>query len=56
MKSDIKKCVARAIVNHLDGDMDKFKEFTTKAMELYKRDKHLYVSIEDILRVKGDIA
>ena len=46
----------RAIIRHLDGDREQSKEYAKQATELYKQDKHLYVSIEDVIRAKGEIA
>ena len=43
----------RAIIRHLDGDKELSEHYSKQATELYKIDKHLYVSIGDILREKG---
>jgi len=43
----------RAIIRHLDGDKELSEYYSKQATELYKRDKHLYVPIEEILREKG---
>lgn len=56
MTAETKRYIARAIITHLDGDMDRFNELAKQAMELYKQDKHLYVSIEDVIKAKGEIA
>ena len=49
----IEKYLARAIIRHLDGDKELSAHYSKQAYELYKRDKHLYVPIEEILREKG---
>lgn len=52
----LEKYLARAIIRHLDGDKPKANEYANRAVEIHKQNKHLYVSIEDILREKGEIA
>ena len=52
----IEKYLYRAIIRHLDGNKEKANKYANQATELYKKDKHLYVSIEDILKSKGEIA
>lgn len=50
----LEKYLARAIIRHLHGDKPKANEYAKQATELYKQNKHLYVSIKDILREKGE--
>lgn len=52
----IEKYLARAIIHHLDGDRKKFEKYANQAYELYKQEKHLYVSIGEIIKTKGEIA
>ncbi len=49
----LEQYLARAIIRHLDGDKELSAHYSKQAYELYKRDKHLYVPIEEILREKG---
>ena len=46
----------RAIIRHLDGDKELSEHYSKQATEIYKMDKDVYVSIEDILKSKGEIA
>ena len=52
----IEKYLARAIIRHLDGDTEKANKYANQATELHKKDRHLYVSIEEILRSKGAVS
>ena len=46
--------LARAIIRHLDGNKEKANKYANQATEMYKKQKHLYVPIEEILRSKGE--
>ena len=43
----------RAIIRHLDGDKELSEHYSKQATELYKKDKHLYVPIREIIEAKG---
>lgn len=45
--------LARAIIHHLNGDREQFSKYAKQAYELYKKDKHLYVPIGEIIEAKG---
>jgi hypothetical protein len=49
----LEQYLARAIIRHLDGDKERFNRYAERAHELYKREKHLYVSIQEIIEAKG---
>ena len=50
--SEVKKKVFQCIIRYLNGDMDQFKNLVNQAMNEYDREKHLYVSIGDIVNHK----
>lgn len=52
----LEQYLARAIISHLHGDKSKANEYAKQATELYKQNKHLYVSIGEIIEAKGEIA
>lgn len=43
----------RAIIRHLDGDREQFDRYAQQAHEMYLRDKHLYLTIGEIIEAKG---
>lgn len=49
----IEQYLYRAIIRHLDGDKELSAHYSKQAYELYKRDKHLYVPIREIIEAKG---
>lgn len=53
MNAEVKKLVAQAVVQYLNGDMEKFEKWRDMAVRAYETDKHLYVTIRDILENKG---
>jgi hypothetical protein len=53
MTLQIQQHLAKAIIHHLNGNKEQYEKHARQATELYKRDKHLYVPIEEILREKG---
>jgi hypothetical protein len=53
MTLQIQQYLAKAIIRHLDGNKEKAKKYAKQATELYKKDKHLYVPIREIIEAKG---
>lgn len=53
MTLQIQQHLAKAIIHHLSGNTEQYEKYAQQATELYKRDKHLYVPIEEILSEKG---
>ena len=53
MSTEVKQLLSRAITHLLDGNKNTFKKLAYKAEHTHLRDKHLYVSIQDILQAKG---
>ncbi len=49
----IEQYLYRAIIRHLDGDRERFRHYVEQAIELYRKDKHLYVPIQEIIEAKG---
>lgn len=52
MSEDILKYCYRSIVRYLSGDIDLFRQYVNKAIELYEEEKkkeRLYVAIEELL-------
>ena len=53
MNCKVEKLLKQCVVRYMDGDFDTFNGLVKVAMELYERDKHLYVPIEELMRAKG---
>lgn len=53
MTLQIQQHLIKAIIHHIDGNSEQYEKHARKATELYGREKHLYVPIEEILREKG---
>lgn len=51
MSSEVQKLIQRCVINYLDGNMEKFKELTDKAIKLFEQERHLYVTVGE--RLKG---
>jgi hypothetical protein len=49
----LERYLYRAIIHHLDGNKEKANKYAKQATELYKKDKHLYVPIREIIEAKG---
>lgn len=47
--------LSKAIIHHLDGNREKARKYANQATEMYRKEKHLYVSIGEILREKGEV-
>jgi hypothetical protein len=45
--------IAQAVVRLLNEDKKEFEKWAEKATDAYKKDKHLYVTVKDILKHKG---
>jgi hypothetical protein len=54
MSAVICKLLGQAIVRHIAGDKEKAAELSSIAQEQYEKDRHLYVSIWEILIHKGN--
>ena len=52
MSTEVKQLVSRAITHLLDGNKNTFKKLAYKAEYTHLRDKHLYVTIQDIMQSK----
>jgi hypothetical protein len=50
MTSQVVGLVSRAIVQHLDGNKREFCRLAGEAEQEYSRDRHLYLSIKEILQ------
>ncbi|HZK34150.1 MAG TPA: hypothetical protein VFD33_02415 [Bacillota bacterium] len=61
MSREVRELLGRAITRLLSGDRARFEKLAIKADEKHKRDRHLYVTIGEILTAKrmmgrGDIS
>ena len=52
MSWEVQKYIGQAIVEHLDGNMELFEKWTGQAMDLMDREKHLYLPIRDMARIR----
>ncbi len=56
----LEKYLARAVVQYLGGDRERFNELVTKAIGIHKgaygEGGHLYVPIHEIIKAKGEMA
>ena len=50
MNCKVKKLLKQCVVRYMDGDFNTFNGLVETAMELYERDKHLYVSIRELTK------
>lgn len=55
MTIQVKQYLAKAIIYHIIGNKEQCEKHANKATELHSKEKHLHVSIGDILRAKGEI-
>jgi hypothetical protein len=53
MSSDVQALVHRCVIRYLNGDIQEFQRLVKIARELYELERHLYVSIREILVAKG---
>jgi hypothetical protein len=52
---EVQKLVQQAVIRYLNGDRQQFEQYANQAHEIYKRETHLYVPIEEILKEKGEM-
>lgn len=52
MSTDVQELLSRAITRLLNGDRHEFEKLATKAEDKHKKDRHLYVTVEEILKAK----
>lgn len=53
MSTEIKVLLGRAITRLLVGDWTEFEKLAVEAEEKYRKERHLYVSIKEILDAKN---
>jgi hypothetical protein len=53
MSTDVRVLLTRAITRLMVGDWERFKKLAIKAEDKHKRDRHLYVTIAEILKAKA---
>ena len=53
MSNEVRVLLGRAITRLLVGDRQEFYKLATKAEEKYRKDRHLYVTIQEILDAKA---
>jgi hypothetical protein len=53
MSSDVQALIHRSVIRYLNGDVKEFHRLARIARELYELERHLYVSIREILVSKG---
>ena len=52
MSKEVQELLSRAIIRLLHGDRHEFEKLATRAEDKHKKDRHLYVTVEEILEVK----
>lgn len=53
MSNEVRVLLGRALTRLLNGDKQEFQKLAELAEHKYKRDKHLYVTVKEILESKG---
>ena len=53
MSNEVRSLLGRAITRLLAGHLTEFKKLATIAEEKYRKDRHLYVTIKEILDAKA---
>ena len=53
MSNEVRSLLGRAITRLLSGDRTEFEKLATSAEEKYRKDRHLYVTIQEILDAKA---
>lgn len=53
MSNEVRILLGRALIRLLNGNKQEFQKLVRLAEHKYKRDKHLYVTIKEILESKG---
>ena len=53
MSTEVRILLGRALTRLLVGDRQEFYKLATKAEEKYRKDRHLYVTIQEILDAKA---
>ncbi len=53
MSTEVRVLLGRAITRLLVGDRQEFYKLATKAEEKYRKDRHLYVTVREILDAKA---
>lgn len=53
MSNEVRMLLGRAIARLMNGDWHEFYKLATKAEEKYRKDRHLYVTIQEILDAKA---
>ena len=49
MNCQAEQYIAQGVVQHLNGNTELFQKYIKKAMEIFERDKHLYVTIAELV-------
>jgi len=49
MSYQAEQYIAQGVIQHLDGNMELFQKYIKQAMEIFDRDKHLYVTIGELV-------
>jgi len=52
MSNEVRILLGRAITRLMVGDWERFKKLAIKAEDKHKRDRHLYVTVREILDAK----
>ncbi len=52
MSNEVRSLLGRAIMRLLAGDRTEFEKLAVEAEQEYRKDKHLYVTIQEILDTK----
>lgn len=52
MSNEVRTLLSRAIMRLLAGDRTEFEKLAVEAEQKYRKDKHLYVTIQEILDAK----
>lgn len=53
MSTEVRVLLGRAITRLLAGDRTEFEKLATIAEEKYRKDRHLYVTVREILDAKA---
>jgi hypothetical protein len=53
VSNEVRSLLGRAITRLLSGDRTEFEKLATIAEEKYRKDRHLYVTIQEILDAKA---
>jgi hypothetical protein len=53
MSPTVKTLVGQAVVQYLDGDIEKFNKWLKQALEIHQRQTRLHATIREILEAKG---